>query len=408
MSKTMFKKTAVPKPSGGPIAAPTGNQPTQTTDATPTGTVPRPGGTGGQAARPSGGGGSYQVVGAIKDMQTAMQDFAALATTYGSARQQPGQAAPPKVDSRKKHFNDFITEQYLANSDLKGEEFTPDEKRISKEQKQPTDLIEMNLVLNGLQRIGGPASELKADNQWDFRTNNALKNIYAFAYGLVNIAKDFGKTDAQSFTEDDLAKMKELIPADRDPKDIPGAEKVAKAKALTPLIRKLTNFYKYYINSIAQHPGWTKYITGNESMMTVQKGGGDPTALDANDQKTMSSIDSLQLGANAIPYITTKFPINFPSPQGTGGAIGLGSMPLSALQNINTFRAFMTSMGIPQNQTSDPRWAKAAINAVMDHVEKVLNLPEAQEKSALPPPTPAPPPQTGDFGTGPRQDVRKV
>lgn len=376
-----------------------------------TGNVPQ---RGGGTAKPQGHGGSYiSAVGDIKNMQEAMQNFAALATSYGAVKQPsapPGKtpSQAPKVDSRKKQFNDFITEQYLANADMKGEEFTPDEKRTAKDQKQPTDLVEMNIVLNGLQRIGSPASELKADNAWDFRTNNALKNIYAFAYGLVNIAKDFGRTDAQSFTDDDLAKMKAAIPEDRDPKEIPPPEKAGKAKELTALIKKLTKFYRYYIDNIAMHPGFTRYIAGNEPLMTLQRGGGDPTALNANERGLMQGIDNMKLGHEAIPYITNKpgFEISIPSPQGTNGVIGVGTIPMSALQNVNTLRAFMTSMGIPQNQTSDPRWQRAVINAIMKHVDAVLNLPQAQAKPT-PQTTPA---QTGsgDLSGAPNTGVRQV
>lgn len=367
----------------------------------------KPGGT----APQGGGGGGVNVVGPIKDMQEAMQQFAAVATKYGSVKQQPSppgqQATAPRVDSRKKQFNDFITEQYLAGSDMKGEEYTPDEKRVAKEQKQPTDLIEMNIVVNGLQRIGGPQSELKADNYWDFRTNNALKNIYAFAYGLVNLSKDFGRTDAQSFTNEDLAKMKENIPEHRDPKDLKPAEKITRAKVLTPLIKKLTKFYEYYIKNIAEHPGFTRYIAGDEKMMTLQRGGGDPTRLTPEQQQLMPSIENLQLGANAIPYITNKYPINFPSPKGQGGVIGIGSFPVSALQNVNTFRAFMTNMGFPQNQTSDPRYMRMAIDAVMKHVDAVLALPEAQQKT---PALTAQPSQAGagDLGGGPNTGVKSI
>jgi hypothetical protein len=287
---------------------------------------------------------------------------------------------------------------------MKGEEFTTDEKRVAKDQKQPTDLIEMNIVVNGLQRIGGPNSELKGDNYWDFRTNNALKNIYAFAYGLVNLAKDFGRTDAQSFTNEDLAKMKENIPDDRDPKSIPSAEKVAKAKVLTPLIKKLTKFYEYYIKNIAEHPGFTRFIAGDESMMTLQKGGGDPTALNTQEKALMPSIDSLQLGGEAIPYITNKYPIEVPGAKGT---VGLGSIPLSALQNVNTLRQFMAGVGVPQNQTSDPRYLRATLDGIMKHIDSVLALPEAQEKAA---PSPQETPTTGPTNlTGqPGQGVKNV
>lgn len=372
-----------------------------------------PGSTPAPVYQGGGGGGSAQVVGPVKSMQEAMQEFANVATTYGSAKQQsgpPGVAPAPKVDSRKKKFNDFIAEQYLASSDMKGEEFTPDEKRTAKDQKLPTDLIEMNLVVNGLQRIGGAQSELRADNFWDFRTNNALKNIYAFAHGLVNLAKDFGRTDAQSFSEQDLAKMRSLIPEDRDPAHVPAADKISRAKQLTPIIKKLTKFYKYYIDNVAMHPGFTRFIAGNEKMLTLEKGGGDPTTLNQKEQALMPSIENLQLGAAAIPNITNRpgFEINFPSPKGTNGVIGLGSMPVQALQNANTFRAFMTSMGFQQNQTSDPRYMRAALDAVMKHIDAVLALPEAQSKAAPAQSTePVPSTQAGPTGA-PNQSVKTV
>lgn len=323
------------------------------------------------------GGSGYVATGPIKDMQQAMQEFARLVTSYAASQSQPGQKPDSQpVNSRKKHFNDFITEQYLANSDLKGEEYTPDEKVVSRDSKQPTDLIEMNIVVNGLKRIGSPQSELNADNMWDFRTNNALKNVYAFAYGLVNLAKDFGRTNVKSFTPEDLAKMKELIPEDRDPTKMPLKDKIDRATILSGLIKKLTNFYKYYIETIAMHPAFTRYIAGNEPMMTIQKGGDDPTALDQNDQKYVGNLDALALGNRMIPNVNYKYPIAIPGPGQTTGSVD--SVPMSSLQDLNHFRAFLVSLGYPQNTTNDPRIIKMALDAIMKHIDGVLSSSSAQ------------------------------
>src|SRR5512135_2421660 len=63
---------------------------------------------------PSGGGGvAPKVHGAIKDMQDAMQNFAAVATTYAAKPKVPGKPQPTDLDVNKRHFNDFIAEQYL-------------------------------------------------------------------------------------------------------------------------------------------------------------------------------------------------------------------------------------------------------------------------------------------------------
>ena len=387
-----FGQAAAPPPPDALKAQPSGTPPV---------TPPKPQG--------GGGGGYANIVGPIKDMQEAMQEFAQLATNYGSLKQPSGPPAPPgqkpptpQVDTKKKQFNDFIAEQYLANSDMKGEEYTPDEKRTSKEQKQPTDLIEMNIVINGLQRIGSPQSELKADNAWDFRTNNALKNIYAFAHGLVNLSADFGRTDAQSFTKEDLAKMKENIPEDRDPRSIPPAEKIAKARALTPLIKKLTKFYKYYISNIAMHPGFTRYIAGDENMMTLQKGGGDPTALNNTEKKMMEHPDNLSIGDSAIPYISKKVPLQLPSKLNAPGMTGV-SINLATLQNIHTFRQLMENMGIPGASTTDQKTQLAFIDAIMKHIDGVLAMAPAQ-KPAPQTPTTQVLPATG----GPNANVKNV
>lgn len=383
MSNTIFKKGAVPKPSGGPVAAPKANDPPPKTDGDattpPTTAVPRPGQSS-QSAKPAGGGG-YYINPAIKAMQDAMQRFAAGVTKYSFKKTKPGEK--PVVDDSKKPFNDFITEQYMTDSPIKGQEYSTDPNRQKLQDKQPTDLIEMNNVIDGLKRIGSPGtppgSELKADSVWDFRTNNALKNIYAFAYALVNLSKDFGRTNIQSFNDDDLTKMSELIPKEDNPASLPAAEKTAKAKELTALINKLSNFYSYYVEAIAQHPAYVRHIIGEEPLMTIKPGGGDPIAFTPEEQKMMQNVDQLT--------------VNF----------GQGPLPLSALKNLNLFREFLTeTMKYQPNQTSNPKILLAFLKSFADFADQAIQ--KAQPKT-----TPQPKQQldagTPLSGTGPVRQV---
>lgn len=326
---------------------------------------------GGGAARPGGGGGGgggfVNVVGDIKNMQAAMQNFAAAVTKYSFKKAtKPGEK--PAVDDSKKPFNDFITETYMMDSPIKGQEFSPDPARQKQQEKQPTDLIEMNNVIDGLRRIGSPdrpgmsGNELKADNVWDFRTNNALKNIYAFAYALVNLSKDFGRTNVNSFGDADLNKMADLIPKEENPSSMPAAEKKEKAKALVPVINKLTTFYQYYVDAIANHPAYVRYIIGEEPLMTVKPGGGDPLALNEEEKKLMPNLDQLT--------------VNF----------GQGPLPLSAFKNLNYFRQFLTEqMKYPPNQTSNPKILLAFLNSFVSMADSYLQKSQPKQQPATPP-----------------------
>jgi len=332
---------------------------------------------GGPPARPSAGvpthgGGAVNPVADIKKMQQAMQNFAAAVTKYSFNKpQKPGDK--PTVNDSKKPFNDFITEAYMADSPIKGEEYSTDPTRQTQQQKQPTNLIEMNTVIDGLKRIGSRGSELRADNMWDFRTNNALKNIYAFAYSLVNLSKDFGRTNVQSFDDGDLSKMAELIPKEENPKDIPAAEKSTKAKALIPLINKLTTFYNYYVDQIANHPAYVRYIIGEEPLMNI-KPGGDPLEYKDDEKELLSRVNDLS--------------VNF----------GQGPIPLSALQSEEALVDYLaTSMRVSRNQLNNPKFLLGMLQNMVKMIDGKLAqspaTPQPQQQ-AKPKPT-----QQVDAGT---------
>jgi hypothetical protein len=296
----------------------------------------------------------------IKNMQQAMQQFASAVTKY-SFKKPTVAHGKPTVDDSKKPFNDFITEQYMMDSPIKGQEFSADPTRQKMHEKQPTDLIEMNNVIDSLKRIGTSANELKADNTWDFRTNNALKNIYSFAYALVNLSKDFGRTNVNSFNDEDLSKMAELIPKEENPSEISVEDKIAKSKALVPVIKKLTNFYNYYVDAIANHPGYVRYIIGEEPLMTIKPGDGDPLALTAEEQKMMPNLDQLSVD------------------------FGKGPLPLSAFKNINYFRQFLTEqMNYQPNQTNNPKVLQAFLSSFVNMADQYIQKAQPKQQTAVP------------------------
>jgi len=198
---------------------------------------------------------------AVKEMQQAIKTFATAVSSYSATKE-----SNLGVSGRKP-FNDFITEQYLANSDVKGVEWSKDPTVISQKQKSPTTtpLTEMEYVINSFERIGASKNEVMNDGRWDFRTNNALQNIYAFADALIKLAKDFKIQLNVSFDDNDLSNLDKNTPTNEHLKDISRKDpkKISiVAKNLTVLITKLTAFYNAYVIQIAKNPQFKSYIEG--------------------------------------------------------------------------------------------------------------------------------------------------
>jgi len=364
---------------GGGKASPPAKPP-----GTPPGTPPakpgdrpafRPGGGG-------GGGGGAAATTAIKAMQQAMQEFANKVTAYSveKGKGPPDAKGKPtdQVSGERKDFNDFITEQYLATSDVKGVEWSKDPKAMSQadKSKQQTDLIEMDYVVDGLKRIGNmKTSELVADNFWDFRTNNALKNIYAFAYALLNVEKDFGKGATKIFNARDLAAMHENIPMQlKDPsRTLSAQDKVARAEALTPLIEKLGTYYEHYVKKIALNPYYRTYIEKQSPMFTVKAQDEDPGTMNATEKQRYDSIgDSINIPGNVVmPAKSGEKPLN---------------ISLYFLKDEKNFTQLMTQvLGYSEEEATYPAYRKAVLDAMLKHVNDYLSqAPQPQKPQEAP------------------------
>lgn len=322
------------------------------------GGAPAPTTHGPQAINQGGGGGGAYVnaTPAIKEMQKAMQDFAAKVTQYST------DAKTKTIRDDRKNFNDFITEQYLATSDVKGAEYSKDPTQVKQvdKQKQATDLAEMDYIIDGLKRIGGQRNELLADNIWDFRTNNALKNIYAFANALINIEKDFGKAGARMFNESSLKQMEENIPDEVNPAKLPGAEKIKMATALTPLIVSLGKFYEYYVKKIAINPQYRGYIEGTYDMFKIKPGGEDPGKLTPQEQERLGKeANTLKLQHVVLPSKSGDKPVD------------IAYSYLASPQNFN--KLLSTVLGYTPNEVENPDIQKKVLDAVRNHVTALIS-----------------------------------
>lgn len=159
-------------------------------------------------------------------------------------------------------FNDFMVKNYLRNSEVQGVEFDPQTQVNQMKDKTPSGLKSMHVVMNTLSRIGNSKKEFSADGIWGPRTNNALKNVYAFATSLITLSKDFA-LPSKSFTEKDLATFQSLVPTmEQTEKDIPILDKIKRAPELTKLIKGIGKLYGEVKIGILEKPAYKSFIEG--------------------------------------------------------------------------------------------------------------------------------------------------
>jgi len=231
----------------------------------------------------------------IKEMQKSLQNFAEASVKYNKVPTgMKGGKMTYKIDDndKRRDFNDFLIEQFGANAEIRGEEFNIDPRASTRDSKLPTDLIQLNIVLDSLQRIGPGSKEALKDGVWDFRTNNAVRNVYAIAVSLVEANQALGgmaTNDPRLFTKNDLAALRNAIPKTDPVTDRLSASVVAnKAQEIAKLVNKLTAFYNFYSKTILNHPDYKRYThdTGKPILnLNIQK---DPIELSQYQKELLS------------------------------------------------------------------------------------------------------------------------
>lgn len=240
----------------------------------------------------------------IKEMQHAIQEFADATVRYRRSKdaKKDGKGktvlehGKPVYDvdptDARRDFNDFLAENFSANADIRGNEFSPNSEDVTQESKMPTDIIQLNNVIDGLRRIGPGNKESMSDGVWDFRTTNAVKNVYAFATALVAASEALimGGTsnDPNMFKKSDLQSLGRAIPKESASKE----ELVNSAKTITPLVKKLIRFFDFYSKKVMNHPAYKRYIESDPDrnpnappLFSVKPGGINPYKPDVNDPR---------------------------------------------------------------------------------------------------------------------------
>lgn len=320
----------------------------------------------------------------IQEMQKAIQEFADASVRYRRSKD-------PKKDDRgrtvlengkpvynidpsdsRRDFNDFLAENFSANADIHGNEYSPDESHTSQESKMPTDIIQLNNVIDGLRRIGSGEKEKMSDGVWDFRTTNAVRNVYAFASALVAASEALVMgglaNDPSMFKGSDLQALGKAIPKDGASQE----ELVNAANIITPLVKKLTRFFDFYSKKVMNHPAYKRYIESDPDknpnappLFSVKPGGVNPYKPDANDPRQMEFMSNPK--SFAIPQLTLNGKNNTP--------INLdGKITLDYLANRDGLVNLMKNyLGYTDQEVNNGPLMRKVVNSILNQVNSFIS-----------------------------------
>lgn len=290
---------------------------------------------------------TMETISAIKDMQKAMQGLAEIVIMDASSATmsfKPRDANQPQatdaVRSSKKSFNDFIAEQYLGalDEEHKGVEWDTNTKvtNLQGKQKTQTDIYELDVVMDTLRRVGMSASEFKMDGNWEFRTDNALRNMMSFAYALLQLEGDFGLgNNIYSFSHwKNFSYLLSGYKIENGTVQLDQKEKKERAETITKHLKSIAKLYNHFRLQVTGKPEYRPVIEGKRSFDKYDNKGTNTNILNPEE---------LQYAASDRPQVTN---ISYIAP-------GLSSkkldfIPLKALRSKQDYLKWMLDYaGVP-------------------------------------------------------------
>lgn len=251
------------------------------------------------------------------------------------------------------NFNDFLVEQYSEKAPIHGKELSTDS-TVSTAAK-PTRLYQMSSVLDNLQKIGtskNPIDQFKIDGNWGPKTNNAVLHIISFAYTFNKITQDFAVETKNTFSSEDLKTLSDNSIKSEELRLTNESIKSKKAGILTPLIKKLGDYYEEYTTKIAKNPQFVRSIEGEVPLFTSKKQ--DSAIVKPELQSYMSKLNELSLLDVDVP--------------GPFGLVKLPKLSLESIKDRESFMQLMSSLKYNASQASNPRIQKTVLDAIMSHV----------------------------------------
>lgn len=212
----------------------------------------------------------------VKAMQSALVNLAKVVTDQFATNTSGTEKAPVARTS----FHDFITQNYLRKSPVKGKEFGSN-----------ADPTKMSGIMDSMSRLGSTKNDFAIDGNWGPKTNAALQNANAFAYAMLKLAADF-KLPIKSYNEEMLGKF--VVP--ESDTSITVSEKAVKAKEFTDQVAAITKMYEEVKAGVLNNPTHKEYIEG-KPFVSYKKS----TPLSAYD-KDIAARWTERLPENTIPF----------------------------------------------------------------------------------------------------------
>jgi hypothetical protein len=235
-----------------------------------------------------------------------------------------------------------------------------------------TDIIQLNNVIDGLRRIGSSDKERMSDGVWDFRTTNAVKNVYAFANALVAASEALimggVANDPSMFKKTDLQSLGKAIPKEGASQE----DFTNSAKTITPLVKKLTRFFDFYSKKVMNHPAYKRYIESDPDknpnappLFSAKPGGVDPYKPDQNDPRQVEIMSNPK--SFALPQLTLNGKGNVP--------VNLdGKVTLDYLSSRDGLISLMKNhLGYTDSEVNNGPLMRKVVNSILTQVNDFIS-----------------------------------
>lgn len=313
---------------------------------------------------------------AVQEMQRAILEFAAAASAndvtslqgnekgqmYGEQSRVGPQDMPVSrnldapEDNRKEYlggsdpFGNFLTQQYIGKSDAGRQYLNVDVAGNKNRQDHSMEDLSFRGVIDSIKRIGSPGMGEKAvDGVWQVRTNNALKNIYAIADGLINFARDMTLT-IPGYSEKDLANFSALIPKEYTDLKSEG-EKAQRAKDLTTHIKAITKYFESFKTSVLNNKRMRAFIDQRKSFIQ------HPTAKEKSAKDVLGPEEHDFFKKNQTESVPR---VSFKGAKGETVYIGLRE-----LENMEAFKGFVGKLGRNPEDMNDVKKTLQEVESFM-------------------------------------------
>lgn len=332
-----IQKLAAPPP-----AKPAGYQSTGMPPAGGGGTTPTPAPAGGTGQRafpthggigPSGGGvgrGGRASDAGIKKMQEKLISLSKIVLSQMKLEDlaQTDQPRAAGNAAGRGSFGDFLAKR-MRQSSTKAVEFDPSKNKTKQDEKQPTGPHSMTVLMDTMQRIGGPKAEFSPDGVWGFRTNAALQDVHGLGFTLLKLAKDFGLS--VSYNDGDLRGF--AVP--KTEKDVTQEEKVKLAPIFSQHIDAITKMFNEIKDGILENPQYQTYIENDTPYATYgkTKPAGPPGSPEQQQPALLAAPDAAEV-AKVFP----QFTVSFSTPNGGVQQKAITINDILTLQAINAWQ----------------------------------------------------------------------